>query len=240
MRLIISLFFVSFLISCGDPATQETEKKPVATSQHSASKEHTVLVHIKTSNEKEISDWEYYTTLREFLDKFKKITSNEALGNALELTSLVKALKDSAKPTILNTPSLKARINLLENESLRLSDMTKISVIKAEEVNTQVAKIFEAFSALNSKINTVFLQQNLSKDMDFKDFDFTLPEKKKNDPLPVPKKKVLPKKSQPTLMESLNKEKNTKSKKLPIKDKAKVKRKALKKGQKKNSTDKKN
>lgn len=240
MRLIISLFFVSFLISCGNSATQETEKKPIATSQLSASKEHTVIVHIKTSNEREVSDWEYYTALREFLKKFKKITPNEALGNALELTSLVKALKDSTKPEILNTLSLKARINLLENESLRLSDMTKISVIKAEEVNTQVTKIFEAFSALNSKINTVFLQQNLSKDMDFKDFDFTLPEKKKDDPLPTPKKKVLPKKSQPTLMESLNKKENSKSKKLPFKDKVKLKRANSKKVQKKNSTDKKN
>ena len=179
MRLIISVFFVSFLISCGDPAIQEVEKKPVATSQFSTTKEHNVLVHIKTSNETEISNWEYYTTLREFLGKFKKITPNEALGNALELTSLVKALKDSTKPKVLNTSSLKARINLLENESLRLSDMTKISAIKAEEVNEQITKIFHAFSSLNSKINTVFLQQNLSKDLDFKDFDFSIPEKKK-------------------------------------------------------------
>jgi len=240
MRLIISLFIVSFLISCGDPAIQEVEKKTVATSQFSTSKEHIVLVHLKTSNENEISGWEYYTILREFLNKFKKITPNEALGNALELTSLVKALKDSTKPEILNTLSLKARINLLENESLRLSDMTKISVIKAEEVNMQITKVFEAFSALNSKINTVFLQQNLSKDMDFKDFDFILPEKKKDNALPIPEKKVLPKKAQPTLMESLNKKEKSKSKKLPFKDKVKLKRANSKKVQKKNSTDKKN
>ncbi|MDT7832639.1 hypothetical protein RQM59_09620 [Flavobacteriaceae bacterium S356] len=240
MRLIIFFLFVSFLISCGDPATQEVEKKPVATSQFSMAKEHNVLVYIKTSNEKEISNWEYYTTVREFLDKFKKITPNEALGNALELTSLIKALKDSAKPEALNTSSLKARINLLENESLRLSDMTKISAIKAEEVNRQVTKVFDAFSSLNSKINTVFLQQNLSKDLDFKDFDFSVPEKKESTSLPETKKKVIPKKSSPTLMESLNKKEKTNPKKLPFKDKVKLKRAASKKVQKKKSTDTKN
>lgn len=240
MRLIISLFFISFLISCGDSAVQKTEKKPIATSQFSTSKEYPVLETVKTSNEKEIVAWEYYTSVRDFLEKFKKISPNEALGNALELTSLVTAMKDSAKPKILDTQSLKARINLLENESLRLSDMTKIPAIKAEEVNAQIVKIFDAFSALNSKINTVFLQQNLSKDIDFKDFDFSVPENKKSTPVPVPKKKVLPKRSGPTLMESLNKKEKSKPKNLPFKDKVKLKRAASKKNQKKKSTDKKN
>ncbi len=238
MRLIISIFFISFLISCGEPTAQEIEKKPVG-SKFSISQEFPVLVTIKTSHEKEIVEWEYYTTVRDFLGKFKKITPNEALGNALELTSLVKALKDSAKPKILNTQSLQARIHLLENESLRLSDMTKISAIKAEEVNTQVSKIFDAFSALNSKINTVYLQQNLSKDIDFKDFDFSVPEQKETS-TPTIEKKILPKKQGPTLQETLNKKEKSKPKKLPFKDKVKLKRAASKKVQKKKANNRKN
>lgn len=239
MRLIISIFFISFLISCDEPATQEIQKNPVA-SKFSVSKEFPVLVTIKTSHEKEIVEWEYYIALRDFLGKFKKITPNEALGNALELTSLVKALKDSVKPEILDTPSLKARIHLLENESLRLSDMTKISAIKAQEVNEQVSKIFDAFSALNSKINTVYLQQNLSKNLDFKDFDFSVPEKKESTSFKKDEKKALPKKKGVTLHESLNKKEKAKPKSLPFKDQVKFKRGNSKKAQKKKSTTKKN
>ena len=77
----------------------------------------------------------------------------------MELESLVKSLKDSVKPSLFNVLAFKARINILHNETLRLSDMTFIPAIKATEVNVQTAKIISAFSAVNSKVNTILLKK---------------------------------------------------------------------------------
>lgn len=231
IRYFYLIFFIVFCVSCGKK-TQKVEEKPTTTAEFSTTKKHMIPVSIKASNEKEIVSWEYYTTVRTFLQKFQNATPNEALGNALELTSLVKALKDSVKPEMFRTRSLNARINLLENEALRLSDMTKISAIKAAEVNAQIDKVLQAFSSLNSKINTVYLQQNLSDDISFSDFDPVPLERKEEIPV-SPKKKERPKKNT-SLLESLGKEK-PKSEKLPFKDNVKRKREALKKKKQKKS-----
>ncbi len=104
---------------------------------------------------KEVKDWKELKTIDSFFVKFRKISPNEALSNAIELKDLVKNLKDSIKPKSFDTPSLNARINILNNEVLRLADLTEIGAIQAEEVNKQVDKTMSAFSDLNTKINTI-------------------------------------------------------------------------------------
>jgi hypothetical protein len=116
---------------------------------------HTIEQSVKPIFEKEISNWNDLKTLDSFLKRFEKASPNEVLSNALELNDLIRVLKDTVKPTIFKTPSFNARINILYNESLRLSDMTRIPAIKAAEVNEQADKILLAYSSLNSKINTV-------------------------------------------------------------------------------------
>jgi hypothetical protein len=187
MKVFSFFLFISVLISCGD-APQEKKDAPVVKSLFSVAQKHVAIIPLDAVNEKEISTWNHYITLREFLGKFKTATPNEALSNALELGSLIKVLKDSIKPKPLNTPSFEARINLLENESLRLSDMTKISAIQSKEVNDQINKVFEAFSAVNSKINMVYLQENLDKGIDTPKPKFSLIKKDKGTKLPSLKK----------------------------------------------------
>lgn len=216
MRFFSFLLFLIILISCKDPVQEQKDTQATTTSEFSIAKAHKILTQIIPANEKEISNWTYYTNLKEFLNKFSKSTPNEALSNALELGTLVKALKDSVKPTILNTPSVSARINLLETESLRLSDMTKISAIKAEEIHYQIDKVFDAFSSLNSKINTVYLQRNLDKNIDLKDFDNLPPLEDVSVQATTKKTLINPKKSVPKKKSKIKKEKA--SKKLPSKE----------------------
>ena len=97
--------------------------------------------------------------LEEFSVKFHQTSPNEALSNALELKSLVTNLKDGIKPTIFNSPSFNARINVLFSEAERLADITFIPAIRTTEINEQVEKTLAAFSALNAKINTVLSQK---------------------------------------------------------------------------------
>jgi len=166
------LYFLVFIIlfSCiKTPKNKEElpeELKPSA----SIVQKHQQYENVKGIFLKEIDGWNQYRNLNEFISKYTTISANEALNNALELKDLTVSFKDSLKPKILDLPSFNARINVLHNETLRLSDMTFISAIKSEEVNTQVDKILLAFSAVNSKINTIFLQKKFEDAIDVDDF----------------------------------------------------------------------
>lgn len=164
MKAFIYLGFVLLFLSCGK--SQKEEAQVVEKSEFSIQKKHSESTVILKKNKKSIEDWKEYETLNDFIQKFQSISPISSLSNSRELNSLVKNLNDSIKPVFLKSPAFNARVNLLYNETLRLYDMSSISSIKAEEVNLQVGKMLHAFSSLNSKINTIILQQNLEKEVE--------------------------------------------------------------------------
>ena len=127
---------------------------------------HTPTENVLPMHLKEVKDWNALQDIDSFFVKFRKITPNEALSNAIELKDLIKRLNDSIKPKKFQTPSLTARINVLYNEALRLADLTRIGAIKAQEVNTQVDKTMDAFSNINTKINTILAKIRFENEID--------------------------------------------------------------------------
>lgn len=157
--------FVLVFFSCGKKNKEnlvKENKKP----QLSIIKEHNKISEIKAFYKNETDNWQEFNALDLFLQKFKSTSSNEALSNALELKGLVKNLKDSIIPEKFNISSFKARINILNNETLRLVDLTFIPAITAEEVNLQVEKILTSLSTVNAKINTILSQKRFEDDID--------------------------------------------------------------------------
>lgn len=126
---------------------------------------HNSIVLLENSSKNYVANWTEYQSVNEHLKKFSSISANEALNNALKLSDLVKLLKDSIRPEELINLPFRTRINVLDNEALRLKDMTFIPAITANEVTAQVEKIIAAFSATNSKINTVYTQLEVEKDL---------------------------------------------------------------------------
>ncbi len=110
-----------------------------------------------------LSKWREYTDVDDFITQFYNISTSEALSNAKELSGLVVLMKDSIRVKELKIPSVIARINVLENETLRLADMSTIPSIKDTEVKEEVTSILTVFSALNSKINTLYKALALQK-----------------------------------------------------------------------------
>ena len=127
---------------------------------------HTPTENVLPMHLKEVKDWNALQDIDSFFVKFRKITPNEALSNAIELKDLIKRLNDSVKPKKFQTPSLTARINILYNEALRLADLTRIGAIKAQEVNTQVDKTMAAFSNINTKINSILAKIRFENEID--------------------------------------------------------------------------
>jgi len=120
------------------------------------------------SAKKEILAWKEYKNVDEFILKYYNISTSEALDYAEELSELVQLMKDSVRVDLLKQPNITARFNVLHNEALRLADMATISSITSEEVKEEVEKIVEVYSAVNSKINTIYkaieLQNSLEVD----------------------------------------------------------------------------
>ncbi len=154
------LFFLTCIVlfSCKEKKQENFESKEVRPLL-SVVKEYGVAEKVNATFLKDVEDWEELNSVDNFLLRFKKVSPNEVLSNALELEGLVKSLKDSVKPALFDIPSFIARINILHNETLRLADMTFIPAIKAKEVNLQTEKIISAFSGVNSKVNTILLKK---------------------------------------------------------------------------------
>ncbi len=163
MKNVLYLLLFTLLFACGKPQKKEPKTAYKTKPLLSVVQKHQKTVSVKTIFKKEIIDWKSYQNLNEFIKQFSNNTPNESLSNALELKDLVKNLRDSVKPAILETPAFKARIHVLYNESLRLTDMTKIPAINADAVNKQVDKILVAFTSVNKKINTVFSQKTFEE-----------------------------------------------------------------------------
>jgi hypothetical protein len=109
----------------------------------------------------DMDNWKEYQLVDELLLKYYSISTLEALSNADELSRLVRVMKDSIKIEKLKQPNIIARINVLENETLRLADMAAIPSITKDEVKDEVGYIVALYSAFNAKINTIYKSESL-------------------------------------------------------------------------------
>ena len=155
MKYLVTFLTIALLFSCDKKQENKKQEQDDSKPLLSVVYEYSVIKNVRPIFKKDVEDWKELKYINEFLSRFKKVSPNEILSNALELEGLVKSLKDSVKPTLFDVASFNTRVNILYNETLRLSDMTTIPSIKAAEVNEQAEKIIEAFSAVNSKVSTI-------------------------------------------------------------------------------------
>jgi ABC-type ATPase with predicted acetyltransferase domain len=163
MKKIFTLLFIVLFSNCKDTSVKATQhiKRP----ELSSVKQHVINASLEKNAQENIISWHEYVSVSENLKEFLSISASEALNNALQLANLIKQMKDSIRPKELINSSFRTRVNVLENEALRLKDMTFINAVTSKEINLQVDKIMAAFSATNSKINTVYSQLEVEKEI---------------------------------------------------------------------------
>ena len=162
MRNLLYILILIFWSCQNGPSIKEPKVKK---SEMNLIKKHPSALALELSSKNKITSWEEYQRVTNSLHRFSSISASEALNNALKLSEEIKFLKDSIRPKELLNSSFRTRINVLENEALRLKDMTFIPAISANEVHTQINKIIDAFSATNSKINTTYSQLEVELDI---------------------------------------------------------------------------
>lgn len=177
MRVYVLLLVLTFSLFSCQKKQENRNEEPLPKPNASVQKNYVITDRIKAEFRQDIEDWETYRSVSNFFTRFRKVSANEVLSNAIELEGLVKQLKDSVKPGDLSSPALNARINILYNETLRLSDMTDIPAITAQEIHQQTDKVIKAYASLNAKINTILLkrkfQEEITIDADFVGLDTT-------------------------------------------------------------------
>ncbi len=167
LTLLFALFFC-FFWSCKrsiQTPTETTHKSDISTAVH-----HKPYSELTATAKDMIKDWKEYDEIDEHLRNYENISPEQAFNDVSDLTEITKALKDSLNVELLKTPAFKSRLNVFENEVLRLDDMSSISAITSTQVNAQIDKVLMLFGSLNHKINIVNRKQLYNEEINLEDF----------------------------------------------------------------------
>lgn len=174
----IAVIFV-LIVSC----KKDTEKKEVVTklsiknSKYSNPKDDVLLfdsigfVNVKYKDS--ITTWSGYYRVKKTLESLKETTPNLVLNASQNLVADVVVMRDSIPVTGLKVKGMRARINGLYNQSLRLQEMNEIPSITVKEVIRQTKGLFVIFRTIDKKINAIYEQVDFEKELEEEDFFFS-------------------------------------------------------------------
>ncbi len=165
LKKVILLSLIALFISCTKTISRKNNEISRDSLIGNTNKVKLQIAKLNSKAIKLVETWDEYQNIDELLKQYQNINSNLALLNAKELAVLAKQLKDSIRVEILKIPSVKIRLNVLHNETLRLADMNTIPSITEEEVVEENSNILNAYSALNLKINNIVNQENLNEEL---------------------------------------------------------------------------
>jgi hypothetical protein len=156
---------VVLLFSCNQKqktVDNEVKKDTISVNK----KSYTKTVFLSEDARKEIVNLKYFEEFEKTIDRFYNSNSEEIKLNTTDLNEVLVRLKDSITIDKINRPDVKARFNILYNESLRLLDMSSISTIKQDEIDLKIENIIYAYESIIAKINQVYLMNINEKNVD--------------------------------------------------------------------------
>lgn len=163
------LLLVLGIVSCSEDSTKDVliqkEDTRILETEDEKFTSKVTLEKLHVEAVKITKDWQEYQAVLAFIPKFYKTSTKEILLNSNQFYELTTFLKDSIRLKQFNKPSIKSRLNVLHNESLRLFDMDSIPNITNKEVIVKTMNIINAFNAINSKINNEVKRGLLTKDL---------------------------------------------------------------------------
>jgi len=164
------LFILISLIACKDTSKNSKDLGPALTKSDVRFKfDEPLKLNLNASVL--VEPWKEYRNFIELFNRYKSTTPSIALSNAKELNTLAVQLKDSIKISTLKIPAFQARLNVLQNETMRLLDMASISNLKNDDIKNQIIKILDAFNATNAKLNNLVSLQALETDLIYENID---------------------------------------------------------------------
>lgn len=175
----IALFviFCTVFIACEQKKTQKSVKETAKNEKYLNTKDETIvfdsIAPIKIIYKDSIVDWKGYFKVTKALEGLKETTPNEALNAAEELVKDVELMRDSITVKVLDERGMRARMNVLFNQALRLQEMKDIPAITVDEIIKQTQGLFTIFRMINTKINAIYEQNDFEKELIEEDFFFS-------------------------------------------------------------------
>ena len=163
LKNILFLIIIISLLSCNKSISKKNREIVRDSLISNTSKLNHPIVKLSNKAKILVTTWDEYQNMDELIKQYQNISASLALLNAKELSVLARQLKDSIHIEKLNIPSVKIRLHVLHNETLRLADMETIPSITESEVSEENENILNAYSALNLKINNIVSQENLNE-----------------------------------------------------------------------------
>lgn len=165
--MIKQLIFIGVVLLCScNQKTNTLDNKEKKDTTSVVQKSYTKTVFLSENARKEIVDLKYFDEFEKIIDRFYNSNPEEIKLNTTDLNEVLVRLKDSITIEKINRPDVKARFNILYNESLRLLDMSSISTISQEEVDHKIENIIYAYESIITKINQVYLMNANEKNVD--------------------------------------------------------------------------
>lgn len=188
-----TLLLIIIFYSCTNDSLINSEKLNIKKdSLKTTTKDEKFIVNTKkislhSEASKIVENWQEYQSVKEFIPKFYNTSTKDVLLNSNHFFELTSLLKDSIRVKSFKNPSMKTRLNVLHNQSLRLFDMDSIPSITNKEIIQETNNIVNAFNALNIKINNAVKKDLLKSDLS--DFNHLFEMKDTFDIKPLDKQK---------------------------------------------------
>ncbi|GAA4895410.1 hypothetical protein GCM10023311_20150 [Flaviramulus aquimarinus] len=151
----ISLFVLSF--SCkktqdnmSDVAVEQNKSKDLTEKDIATIKYAEYALDLKT--EDAIQDWAEYFQLQDIITEVKKGDLSYFSDNEEVIKLLVKEFKSNI-PAHISSPSITARVLVLETKLYKLESLSNLSTTSKEELLNTIKAFFVAFSNLNLQMN---------------------------------------------------------------------------------------
>ncbi|MGY5354741.1 hypothetical protein [Wenyingzhuangia sp. IMCC45467] len=174
----ITLFviFCVVFIACEQKKSETTVKAENDEKYFSAKDEIIVFDSLSPVNiiyKDSIVGWKGYFEVTDDLERIKKTSPNEVLSSAEELVKDVALMRDSITVKVLDEKGMRARMNTLYNQALRLQEMKEIPAITVPEITKQTQGLFTIYRMINTKINAIYEQNNFEKELVDDNFFFS-------------------------------------------------------------------
>lgn len=159
LKILMPFCLLIMLLSCkhknktisGNIAINDKKPTQIITQPDIAKLKYTDFI-LDTKAEKIIETWEAYTQLQQVIKNIKQADFSDLKNNTTILQTLITDLNKNIPPA-LKSPSIFARIMVLETKLFKLESLVNLSNINKKEVGNTIKELLIAFSNLNLQIN---------------------------------------------------------------------------------------
>jgi len=154
---------ITLLISCNTRNTQVNTTVPAKEDARMIVQSFELQDTLSQLSLQKAEGWAAFYPVNKKLKTFLRISPEEALSVAPELSVLTEKLRNSVFPELFSGNAMRARIHVLQNEVLRLEALSAQEETKAVEVNIQVTKILNILAAIHAKMNNIVAMDQIDR-----------------------------------------------------------------------------